>query len=245
MNTVTAVAAGQSGDDAELSKQVLTEQGQSCLRALMRVWFEFERELSNVPVVKRLEADKLSKSDYLLLLQSMRQQVIEGARWITRSASSFDRNYADVRSEVISHAYDEHRDYEMLEQDYVNAGGKLEDITSGCRNTGSEALHGFMMYRAGQPNPVDMIGAMWIIEGLGNKMAVHWAGRVKELFASDDTSNFMRYHGEHDGEHMEELYRLIDRVCQTEDQLYSIIRTAKVVARLYLLQLEEIDREIR
>jgi len=237
------VPVNKTKSDAELNDMVLTSQGQACLRSLMRVWFEFERELSNVPIVQRLETDRLSKSDYLLLLLNMRQQVIEGSRWITRCASSFDRHFADVRSEVIGHAQDEHRDYEVLEQDFINAGGKAEDITSARRNTGSEALHGFMMYRASQPNPVDMIGAMWIIEGLGNKMAIQWAEHVRKLFATDDTSKFMTYHGEHDGDHIEELYRLIDRVCKTEDHLYSITRTAKVVARLYLLQLEEIDHE--
>jgi len=239
------VSGNKTKSDAELNDLVLTSEGQACLRSLMRVWFEFERQLSNVPIVQRLETDRLSKSDYLLLLLNMRQQVIEGSRWITRSASSFDRNFADVRSEVIGHAYDEHRDYEMLEQDFINAGGQAEDITSACRNTGSEALHGFMMYRASQPNPVDMIGAMWIIEGIGNKMAVHWAQRVRQLFETDNTAKFMSYHGLHDGEHMEELYRLIDRVCHTEDHLHAITRTAKVVARLYLLQLEEIDHENR
>jgi len=238
------IPVNKAKSDAELSDMVLTAEGQACLRSLLRVWFEFERELSNVPIVQRLESDRLSKSDYLLLLLNMRQQVIEGSRWITRCASSFDRDYADVRSEVIGHAYDEHRDYEVLEQDFINAGGRAEEITSARRNTGSEALHGFMMYRASRPNPVDMIGAMWIIEGIGNKMANQWAERVSQLFATDNTSKFMSYHGQHDGEHMEELYRLIDRVCHTEDHLYSITRTAKVVARLYLLQLEEIDHEI-
>ncbi len=251
MDTVTGsaeqekVPVNNAKSDAELSDMVLTSEGQACLRSLIRVWFEFERDLSNVPIVQRLESGRLSKSDYLLLLLNMRQQVIEGSRWITRSASSFERDYADVRSEVIGHAYDEHRDYEILEQDFINAGGKAEAITSARRNTGSEALHGFMMYRASQPNPVDMIGAMWIIEGIGNKMANQWAEHVRQLFATDNTAKFMSYHGEHDGEHMEELYRLIDRVCHNEDHLYSITRTAKVVARLYLLQLEEIDNENR
>src|SRR5690606_15017181 len=106
-------------------------------------------------------------------------------RWITRCASSFDRHYADVRSIVIGHAKEEHKDYEILEQDFVAAGGELRTIQDAPRNIGSEALHGFLMYRATQPNPVDLIGAMWIIEGLGQKMASEWAVRIDDATGGD------------------------------------------------------------
>ncbi len=242
MDQASVNAVPISSSDDKLSSKVLTEQGQSCLRMLLRVWFEFERSLSKVPIVQRLEQNRLSIEDYQKLLLNMRQQVIEGSRWITQAASSFDRDFSDVRSEVIGHAYDEHRDYEMLERDYVASGGKLEDIQQAQRNLGSEALHGFMMYRSAQPNPIDMIGAMWIIEGLGNKMASQWADIIATLADDGDSiTSFMRYHGENDEAHMAELYELIDRVCQSDEQQSAIERTAKVVGKLYLLQLEEID----
>ena len=156
--------------------------------------------------------------------------------------SSFDRDYADVRSVIISHAQDEHRDYEILEQDFVACGGDAETIRSQARNPGSDALHGYLMYRASQSNPVDMLGAMWIIEGLGNKMATEWAGRIEACLDGDAVcTRFLRYHGENDDEHMDKLYGLIDRVCTSAEVADRIVRTANVVARLYAMQLEEID----
>ena len=97
------------------NNEVISEQGQLCLQALIRVWFDFERNLGKVPIVQRLEQGRISLEDYRNLLLNMRQQVIEGSRWISRSASSFDRDFADVRSEIISHAVDEHKDYEQQE----------------------------------------------------------------------------------------------------------------------------------
>ena len=174
---------------------------------------------------------------------NLRPQVVEGARWISRCASSFDRDFADVRSVVIGHAQDEHRDYEILESDFVACGGDAE--TKSALNhaiIGSEALHAFLMYRASQPNPVDLLGAMWIIEGLGNKMATEWAGRIEErVEGAGDCTKFLRYHGENDDSHMDKLYGLIDRVCTDEDAADRIVRTARVVGRLYALQLEEIE----
>lgn len=219
----------------------LNEQAQQCLQELMRIWFDFERNLNRVAIIKRLEQGNFDREDYLNLLRNLRQQVIEGSRWITRGASSFDRNFSDVRSIVIGHAKEEHRDYEALERDYVAAGGQLDDIQSAERNSGTEALHAFLMYKASETNPIDLIGAMWIIEGLGQKMAEGWATRIAQLTGLEHAVNFMRYHGENDDAHMQKLYRLLNRVCQNVEHSRRICKTARVVARLYQLQLEEID----
>ena len=164
---------------------VLTETGKNCLQMLLKVWLDFDLAITKVPIVQRLEQGRLSTEDYQNLLINMRQQVIEGSRWISRCASSFDRNYSDVRSSVIKHAEEEHKDYMLLEADYIATGGERSVIESRNKNIGSEALHGFLMYRASQPNPIDLIGAMWIIEGLGNKMAVKWAKLINEQFSFD------------------------------------------------------------
>ncbi|XKE46098.1 iron-containing redox enzyme family protein [Halomonas organivorans] len=227
-----------------MSDRITTPEGRECLQGLMRIWFDFERRLGRVPVIQRLERGRFTLEDHRRLLRHLRQQVVEGARWITRGASSFDRDYAEVRSMVIGHAKEEHRDYEMLEADYAAAGGEHADIVAGQRNAGSEALHAFMMYRASQPNPVDLIGAMWIIEGLGQKMAGDWARRIDEATGGDGAwTRFMRYHGEHDDAHLDKLYVLVDRVCRCEADRRAILRTARVVARLYALQLEEVDHD--
>ena len=96
----------------------------------------------------------------------------------------------------------------MLERDYVAAGGSLTYIQNAPRNIGTEALHGFLMYRASQPNPVDLIGAMWIIEGLGQKMANDWAAQIDKTTGGDGSyTRFMRYHGANDDDHMQKLYQ--------------------------------------
>jgi pyrroloquinoline quinone (PQQ) biosynthesis protein C len=221
----------------------LTELGQSTLRQLLRSWFDFERRLERVPIIMRLHAGTFTRDDYLQLLLNLRQQVVEGSRWITRCASSFDRDHADIRSVVIGHALDEHRDYEVLEQDFVAAGGSLAQIRAQRRNPGSEALHGYLMYRATEPNPVGLIGAMWIVEGLGEKMANDWAARIEELAGIDRShTRFLRYHGNNDSTHLDKLYGLLDRVCTNEAVATEILAVAAVVSRLYALQLEEVDR---
>lgn len=222
--------------------EALSGLGQATLRQLLRTWFDFERRLSRVPIIQRLETGTFTRDDYQRLLLNLRQQVVEGSRWISRCASSFDRDHADVRSVVIGHAHDEHRDYEVLERDYVATGGDLATIRARSRNPGSEALHGYLMHRASEPNPVGLLGAMWIVEGLGEKMAKDWAARIERLAGVGEAgTRFLRYHAGNDAAHMDRLYGLLDRLCTTEAISEDILRTAAVVGRLYALQLEEID----
>lgn len=221
---------------------VLSEHGQDALRRLLRAWFDFERRLGRVPIIQRLYAGTFTAEDYRRLLLNLRPQVVEGSRWIARCASSFDRDHADVRSVVIGHAHDEHRDYEVLEQDYVASGGSLDEIRARVRNPGSEALHGYLMHRAGEPNPVGLLGAMWVVEGLGEKMATDWAARIEALPGlGPGCTRFLRYHGGNDESHMDKLYGMLDRVCTSGAVADDILRTAAVVGRLYAMQLEEID----
>ncbi|EAR10705.1 iron-containing redox enzyme family protein [Reinekea blandensis] len=229
---------------ATLTTPDMNEQAQQCLQKLMRVWFDFERQVGRVPIIQRLERGTFTQDDYQRLLCHLRQQVIEGGRWISRSASSFERDYLDVRSLVIGHAKDEHQDYQMLEQDYLRAGGSEDTIQTQVANLGTEALHSFLMHRASLPNPIDMIGAMWMIEGLGQKMAGSWADRIDEAVpTTPPCTQFMRYHAENDEQHMNKLYAMLDRVCRTDADGLRIVKTARVVGRLYALQLEEVDHD--
>jgi 3-oxoacyl-[acyl-carrier-protein] synthase-3 len=165
----------------------LTELGQATLRRLMRQWFEFERRLATVPIVRRLDLGTFNRVNYQRLLLNLRPQVVEGSRWISRCASSFERDKADIR-------------------------------------------------------PVGLLGAMWIIEGLGEKMAGNWAGRVEELTGFDRScTRFLRYHADNDDTHLDKLYGLIDRICTQQTIADDVVGTARVVGRLYALQLEEID----
>lgn len=222
--------------------EVLTELGQQTLRELLRSWFDFERRLARTPIIRRLDTGEFSQDDYRRLLLHLRPQVVEGSRWISRAASSFDRDHADVRSVIIRHATDEHRDYELLEQDYVASGGDLAVIQAQRRNLGSEILHAYLMYRASQPNPVGLLGAMWIIEGLGDKMARDWALRIEDLTGSDGSNTrFMRYHAANDEQHMGKFYGLLDRVCVDSRSAGAIVTVSRAVGRLYAMQVEEID----
>jgi 3-oxoacyl-[acyl-carrier-protein] synthase-3 len=212
------------------------------LEELALVWAGFETRLSTVPIVKRIETGTATIEDYRSLLYNLRQQVMEGARWITRASSHLTVEHTELRAEFIEHAAEEQRDFRMLEEDYVAVGGRLQEIQSGEKNVGSEALSAFMFNQANRENPLDLLGAMYIIEGLGANKASRWVGQLREQLALEPGQvRFMAYHGGADEEHTEKMFQILRSDLITPEIAASIVHTAKVVARLYALQLEEID----
>lgn len=211
-------------------------------RGLAMEWIDFESALSRVPLIARLQAGRMRIEDYRSLLLNLRQQVIEGSRWIGRAASSLTPAYEDLRSLFVRHTAAEHRDYRMLEHDFAVAGGDPALMRSTPKNIGSEALSAFMYHSASQPDPLGLLGAMFVIEGLGQRMATGWAGSIKhQLGLGDEAVSFMLYHGENDDDHLAMFERAIELAVTSEEISDRIVRSAKIVARLYRLQLEEID----
>ncbi len=226
---------------APLAKTCTTEPSSAyLLRNLALVWLEFERKLQSVPLIRKLNRGEFTLEDYKALLRNLRPQVVDGARWIARAAS----NMTDfqLRSTFIGHAKDEHRDFQMLERNYVAVGGQLEEITQAEKNVGSEALSAFIFHQASRENPVDLIGSMFIIEGLGNQLAGKWAAQIKaQLGLQDEQVSFLGYHAVNDESHLGKLEALMNAEWMTEAIAQRILKTARVTARLYLLQLEEVQ----
>ncbi|MDN5203824.1 beta-ketoacyl-ACP synthase III [Fulvivirgaceae bacterium BMA10] len=213
------------------------------VRELTKVWFDFETGLNKVPIVDRINRGILSLEDYRLLLLNLRQQVIDGSQWIARAASNVSMKYFDVRSAFIAHSSDEHRDYQILEKNYINLGGTMEELKHGEKNIGSEALSAYMFHRASQPDPFDLLGGMFIIEGLGNRLAGKWGRAIKEqLKLKSNQVSFLIYHESSDSNenHFERFENAVNSELLTEEVAERIIKTAKTVAKLYTLQLTEL-----
>jgi hypothetical protein len=229
--TLTATAGDATGGKASLTERLAV------------VWAEFEEMLARVPILRRLEEGTVTLEDYKTLLYNLRQQVVDGSPWISRAAASFDIDHFELRAAAIRHAEEEHRDYLMLERDYVAVGGSLAELRAGRKNLGSEALSGYMFHYASQPNPVGLLGAMFIIEGLGARRAAAWAARFQEVLGlADNQVHFMRYHEQADAAHTGDMDAILTSGMVDADAADQVVRCAQVVARLYVLQLEELDR---
>lgn len=211
-------------------------------RGLARVWIDFESALVQVPIIARLTHGTLRIEDYCSLLLNLRQQVVEGSRWIGRAASNLGPQNEKLRSLFVKHTAAEHRDFLLLERDFAAAGGDPALMAVTPKNVGSEALSAFMYYTASRPDPLGMLGAMFIIEGLGHRLAEPWAKAIQnQLSLGEDAVRFLRYHGEGDDAHMQMFDDALALAVTNDAIADDLVRHAKIVARLYRLQLEELD----
>jgi 3-oxoacyl-[acyl-carrier-protein] synthase-3 len=211
------------------------------LRKLAIAWTEFEARLEATPLVRKLTRGRFELADYHVFLINLRQQVKDGALWMSRAASNIDEEHLELRSRLMRHAVTEHRDFRLLEADYAATGGDLDTIRNAEKNIGSEALSAWMFNEASRPNPFGLLGAMFIIEGLGSLKAAPWGRLVqKQLAVPDDAVSFLLYHGGNDAEHIREFEAMLRLVLPDAATAARIVTCARVTGRLYALQIEEI-----
>lgn len=209
------------------------------MRGLAIAWTEFEARLDRVPIIDKLNRGSLRLEDYRALLVNLRQQVVDGGCWIARAASNIDVEHFPLRSRFLQHSITEHRDFRLLEDNFVAVGGDVAAIRGAEKNIGSEALSAWMFHRASQPNPFDLLGAMFIIEGLGSLKATAWAEAIREqLGLAAEQVSFLAYHGANDDDHLAEFQAWVADAADHPNAA-GIVKTARVTARLYCLQLEE------
>ncbi len=217
------------------------ETSEWLIRQLAQIWIDFETDLLKIPIITKIYDGKLSLSDYKLLLLDLRQQVIDGSQWISRAASNIDIDLFELRSAFIKHTAAEHKDYQMLEKNYVALDGQMETIISAEKNIGSVALTSFMFQQASKPNPIDLLGAMFIIEGIGKRLASYWGEMIKDqLSLKDDQVSFFTYHGVADENHFHNLEKALNHPKMNMEVAKAIVKTAKTTAKLYAMQLEEL-----
>ena len=218
-----------------------SETSEWLIRNLTQVWIDFETALLKVPIVEKIHDGTLSLSDYKLLLTDLRQQVIDGSQWISRAASNIDIHLFDLRSAFIKHTATEHKDYQMLERNYVALGEDLEVIHKAKKTIGTVALTSFMFQQASKPNPVDLLGSMFIIEGIGKRLAGYWGEMIKDqLNLKDNQVSFFTYHGVADENHFHNLEEALNHPEMNMEVAERIVKTAKITGKLYTMQLNEL-----
>src|SRR5215470_18322778 len=114
------------------------------LRKLAIALTEFEARLEATPLIRKLTRGRFELADYQAFLVNLRQQVKDGALWMSRAASNIDEAHLELRSVLMRHTVTEHRDFRLLEADFVATGGDADVIRAGEKNVGSEALSAWM-----------------------------------------------------------------------------------------------------
>jgi 3-oxoacyl-[acyl-carrier-protein] synthase-3 len=204
------------------------------------VWHQYQSRLRRTPLLRRITRGAFSRQDYLDWMSAWIPQVRYGSHWMRRAAQHLSEPFLDLRALIDAHAEDEQLDYQLLFDDYRRAGGSESDIDALRRNPGGEALNAFMFRLAERRNPVDLLGAVYIIEGTGQRVIPQFLPQLRQqLKLPEQCFRFLSYHGQNDESHLQRWLQAVEMVLARDPQgrlRADIVRAARATAELYLLQ---------
>jgi len=212
------------------------------LRELAGVWHDYRSQLWRTPMVRRIVERRFGHDDYLRWMACWIPQVREGSHWMRKAAGNLGPRFATIAATIIGHAADEQLDFRILFDDYRQAGGLVADIDDLRRNPGGEALNAYLHARAGQADALGLLGAIYVIEGTGNRVVPALLPLIRaQLALPAGALRFLHYHGENDVHHLQRWLDAVGAALEIEPVLaQDIVATARDTARLYLMQMESI-----
>jgi 3-oxoacyl-[acyl-carrier-protein] synthase III len=214
---------------------------QPLLIQLASLWQDYRSDVWRSPVIHHLVHGKFSIESYRHWTSQWVPQVREGSKWMREAALSLTGEFAALKDLIETHAGDEQHDFQILYRDYQAAGGMLalDDLK---RNPGGEALNSYLHALASTPNPVGLLGAIYIIEGTGQRIVPALLPMLRKQVALPPKAfKFLEYHGANDEHHLARWLIAVEMTLAIDPDAARIIyATAKRTAQLYLMQFEHI-----
>ena len=214
------------------------------LGELATIWHDYRSRVWRTPVIRKLRERRFTTADYLHWMQQWVPQVREGSKWMREGATSVQAPYQALSALIETHAGEEQGDFMILFNDYRKAGGTVEDIDLLRRNPGGEALNSYLHALAATPNPLGLLGAIYVIEGTGQRIIPALLPLMKaSLDLPAEAFRFLEYHGANDEHHLLRWLRAVEIVLEHDLDgrgIESIIATARRTAELYLMQFEHV-----
>ena len=191
----------------------------------------------------RITRGGLERGHMLRWMEDWIPQVQQGSQWMRKAAGNLGVPYAKLRELILLHATDEQFDFRILFDDYQRLGGTAQNIEALRRNAGGEALNAYLHARAEGPTPEGLLGAVYIIEGTGQRIVPALLPEIRRQLALPlETTKFLHYHGENDVNHLARWLHCVEMALDAggESVAADIVATARTTAQLYLMQLESV-----
>ncbi len=230
-----SIAAPHQAADAPAPLQPL-------LTRLASLWQDYRSNVWRTPVIHCVVSGEFDVAAYRNWTAQWVPQVHEGSKWMRNAVASLTGDFAALGQLIEMHAGDEQNDFQILYQDYQAAGGTaaLADLK---RNPGGEALNSYLYALAATPNPIGLLGAIYIIEGTGQRIVPALLPLLRQHVALPAQAfRFLEYHGANDEHHLARWLTAVEiTLAIAPDAAEAIYRTAKRTAQLYLMQFEHIQ----
>ena len=217
------------------------------LTELASIWQDYRSRVWRTPLLHRIRTRQLQTQDYVRWMSHWVPQVREGSLWMREGAASLTGDYAQLASLIDLHAGEEQNDFKILHSDYLKAGGIETDISKLRRNPGGEALNAYLHGLAATPNPIGLLGAIYIIEGTGQRIVPSLLPLLRAaLPLPPDAFRFLEYHGANDENHLERWLIAVQMALELDSEgtaQQAILQTARNTAAMYLMQFQHVLTE--
>ena len=217
------------------------------LTELASIWQDYRSNVWRTPLLRRIRTRQLQTQDYVRWMSHWIPQVREGSLWMREGAASLTGDYATLASLIDLHAGEEQNDFKILHSDYLTAGGTETDISKLRRNPGGEALNAYLHNLAATPNPIGLLGAIYIIEGTGQRIVPSLLPLLRAaLPLPPEAFRFLEYHGANDENHLDRWLMAVQMALDLDSEgtaQQAILQTARNTAAMYLMQFQHVLAE--
>ena len=212
------------------------------VRQLARVWIDFETRLHQVPIVAKLESGRFTRDDYKLLLAEPAPAGRRG-RALDRAGRLTDGRRPLPAAQPLHHARARGAPRLRAAGAQLRRASAATSPTSAARRRTSAARRCRPGCSTGRARRTRSI--CWArcssSRGWARSWPARWGALIREqLDLADDQVSFLLYHGGNDDRHLDKLEQALDAGAVDDRMVDRIVKTAKVTARLYCLQLEEL-----
>ena len=217
------------------------------LTELASIWQDYRSNVWRTPLLRHIRTRQLQTQDYVRWMSHWIPQVREGSLWMREGAASLTGDYATLASLIDLHAGEEQNDFKILHSDYLTAGGTETDIAKLRRNPGGEALNAYLHNLAATPNPIGLLGAIYIIEGTGQRIVPSLLPLLRAaLPLPPEAFRFLEYHGANDENHLDRWLMAVQMALDLDSEgtaQQAILQTARNTAAMYLMQFQHVLAE--
>jgi 3-oxoacyl-[acyl-carrier-protein] synthase-3 len=212
------------------------------VQELASVWHDYRSRAWRSSLIRKIVAGDFTNADYVRWMSCWIPQVREGSQWMISGATNLDPRFAALTALVSKHAGEERNDFKILFEDYRLAGGTASSVEELRRNPGGEALNAYMHALASEPTPLGLLGAIYIIEGTGQRIIPALLPLLREqLDLPSQAFRFLSYHGENDASHLARWLTAVEMAVQLDPGCeQQILNVARNTAELYVLQMEHV-----
>jgi 3-oxoacyl-[acyl-carrier-protein] synthase-3 len=218
------------------------------LTELASIWHDYRSRVWRTPLVQQIRDRRFALADYLNWMENWIPQVREGSKWMREGAASLVEPYQGLAALIGVHAGEEQDDFMILFDDYRKAGGSTADIDGLRRNPGGEALNAYLHGLAATRNPIGLLGAIYIIEGTGQRIVPALLPLIKAgLKLPPEAFRFLEYHGHNDENHLDRWLAAVEMAMALDGDgkaARRIVDTARHTAALYLMQFQQVTERV-